>query len=87
MNAYMVPACNCPVCGKVLDAASGLNFITNDSMAPTPEDFTICEYCFAILQFDADLRLIRPSEYFLQALEPDQKMGIASMLMVVGGIE
>lgn len=43
----------CPACSSALDAASDLD----GDDRPKEGDVSVCFYCAAVLQFDADLRL------------------------------
>lgn len=48
----------CPVCGATLNAASGIEH----EETPRPGDATVCVHCAAILLFDDDLRLRKPTK-------------------------
>ena len=48
----------CPVCGRVLDAAS----MVGGEGRPKPGDFTVCMYCSSILRFDGNLSLRQPGD-------------------------
>lgn len=50
-----VPDSKCPVCGKVLDTASG-------NAAPEPGDISVCFYCHNIMVFDENLALQKADE-------------------------
>lgn len=52
-SEHRVKGSACPACGKIMDAATNLV----DSGAPRQGDLSICLYCQALLQFEADGRL------------------------------
>ena len=49
-------ACNCPNCGKNLNAATG---VTDNESSPRKDDLTVCYYCAEILLYGEDLQLIK----------------------------
>ena len=42
----------CPACGKLVDGVTHLG-----NAKPSPEDFTICLYCLAVLRFTEKMQL------------------------------
>lgn len=49
----------CPVCGKSMNAATPVAGEDGcDRVQPRPDDLTICAYCTAFLQFDAQMGLV-----------------------------
>lgn len=69
----------CPACNGVLDHYWG----NNDKDKPVAGDLTICSWCEAILEFNADLTLKRaPDEHIAQAdpLQLNQSTSIASAI-------
>jgi len=46
---FNTPEINCPSCNHKLDSVAG------QDVRPEPEDYTICIYCLAVLQFNKDL--------------------------------
>ena len=53
----VVPTSFCPYCLKKLNRAGHMN----RQFRPRPGDFSVCIDCGNILQFDADLRVIKPA--------------------------
>lgn len=66
LETHRLPACMCPVCGYLVDAASAAN---GASARPVKGDFSMCLACGAILQFDAFLALVRCDPVDLRGLE------------------
>lgn len=55
-TTYQFPGNFCPHCNMKLDAATNIE----SGRAPTPEDMTICIYCYSWLVFKDDMTL-RPA--------------------------
>lgn len=62
------PETNCPKCGRLLSACSGINKIF-----PMPEDVTICKYCQSILIFNKDMTARLPSQVELEEIQEDKE--------------
>lgn len=71
-----VPACACPVCGEILDAAEGVL----EKIMPKKGDWTVCSFCVSILRFGEGLVLERPTDEELSALPMNDKIVIAKMM-------
>lgn len=71
-----VKECKCPECGKLLDAATGIqsqpeiSISMTNSFAPVPGDFSVCIQCGTILRFNEKMQLIIPDS--LDELDPEQ---------------
>jgi hypothetical protein len=59
-----LPKDACLNCGHELNAASN----TTGDAQPEPGDITICFYCGHLMEFDADLRLVKPSDATLSEI-------------------
>lgn len=46
---------HCPVCQSLLDGYAAAD---SSDAAPGPGDFSICSYCFSVLEFDGDGLLV-----------------------------
>jgi hypothetical protein len=57
---YDVPASKCPVCEVERGAATSVH--DKDGKGPTPGALTVCAYCAAVLQYDANLQLRKVSD-------------------------
>lgn len=66
----------CPVCFKVLDAATNL---TSDD-PPEPGDFTVCIDCRAVLRWGADMNLELSS---LEEIPAHSRMVFAKVLRIM----
>ena len=53
MKLFKVPVVNCPSCSQKIYMASVTGM--NTEIAPEEDNYTICCYCFAPLQFNSDL--------------------------------
>lgn len=52
IESFKLNSNKCPICGEVLDAATG---IQGKKVAPKEDDFTMCIYCGTLLRFNSDL--------------------------------
>lgn len=58
----------CPECGEMMDAATCME---KDASPPSVGDVTVCIDCTAILVFDKDMKLERPTDDLLRSI-PDE---------------
>lgn len=63
-----VPETICPSCGWKNDAATH----PTEDVAPTPGDLSVCLGCQEVMQFDPDLRLVKPTRDDLEAAFQEQ---------------
>jgi hypothetical protein len=72
-DTHRIPSAVCAACGRELSGAGG------QPERPTPGDFTVCLYCFAILTFTDTLavRLVTDGEWM--RLPREQRRGITAV--------
>jgi hypothetical protein len=59
--SHILPPSRCPNCGKVLDAATGVDEKGLHQRLPAAGDFTVCIGCGHIMVFANDLTLRNPT--------------------------
>lgn len=72
----LIPPSPCPNCGKVLDAATGVDKRRrpNDRMVPRPGNVSVCISCGHICVFDKKLRLRNPTEAEMVQIAGDPRV-------------
>ncbi len=73
MTTTKVAAQDCPKCGHMFDACSGIDH----DHGPKPEDLTLCINCGAYLRFDTELRLLVFPEAQLLDLKDETRLLLA----------
>jgi hypothetical protein len=63
------PNRKCPACGKVIDADTPASF---ETVAPQPDDFSICLFCSAWCRYNNDMTLRLAEEKDMEEMQPDQ---------------
>lgn len=71
LKEHRVRSFACLHCGKILDAASGVD---DDDMPPKPGDVSICFYCGNIAVFGDNLLLRQPTDKEIIALAGDRQL-------------
>jgi hypothetical protein len=67
-NAVRVSKCQCPQCGKQLDAASSVDGVT---AIPKKGDISLCFYCGEILEYDENCVLTYITQEVIDELKKD----------------
>ena len=70
-GAYKVPECECPVCGYVMDMATGVN----NTGGPVEGDISICMKCSTLLVFQEDLSILPASKEIMQEVKETDPEG------------
>jgi hypothetical protein len=80
MNTHHTPTSFCLKCGHTVDAAS--NIVGGGK--PKPGDITICLNCSALLQFDAQLRLMLTDEaQMMREMKPRQRAKVEHARQII----
>lgn len=73
---------HCPSCAKPLDASTHPE---DDSLRPAEGDVSICAYCGEVLEFCADLSLIKAREETLVALNAVDRAFVLDVALRIKG--
>lgn len=60
-----IPESNCPWCGHIIDGATHPD---DDSKMPSPGDVSACIRCAGLLEFDANLKIVKLPDATLDAM-------------------
>lgn len=71
-----MPVSRCPYCDKPLDAASA------PGRGPKRGDVSVCIFCAGVMQFDAELRLVRLSSAELREINRDNPRLAAQLVLM-----
>jgi hypothetical protein len=75
-----VPACECPVCGRTMDAATDV--LSRDNV-PEAGDLSVCLYCCTVLVFTPELKLRLAGGADFDSLAPADKAYLAKMILAI----
>jgi hypothetical protein len=69
-----VPPSMCLDCGRINDAATGVDHAEGPDAAPQPGDVTVCFYCGHIMVFGDDLMLRNPTDAEIREIAGDARI-------------